>query len=725
MYSIKRLLVSFFFCISLFQGFSQETATEIQKVNEYKLFELTVKNDKHYQNPFSDVELVVEFSSPDGKKLIHYGFYDDNQTWKIRFSPFESGKWKYKAEFSDHAKSISGEFLCLETKDSGRVIKEEFNPFWLAKEGTRKTLFRSFHVGDRFFAENWDNPIDPNDGNLRTKFLNWLQDNKYNMLSIASLFTNRNEKDRGEGWDTPQLWPLNTNEFRKLETILDELRDRDITVFPFAGFFGARGNWPTGQKEQELYIKYMLARIGHYPNLILSVAGPEPFWREDPAQYKSAMRLVDINRLGKLIDSLDVHQHILTLHNEKRASKYGDPFIDESWYDMSTLQGPTTTNTEDLYSGLSMNHHRYKPVFAQETLWSGNMYHPKYSDDQLRKNVYTILFSGSILNFADMNGNSSSGFSGSLDLNECNQHRHDVIRKVWDWFETIPFHQMTNRQDLVNHGFCLAKEGQEYYVYLDTVGKIELTPDFKYPLYSEWINAKNPADKRSGPNIHKKMVLESPTDGDDWILHVFASRPEIVATGNFPDLAVDQNGNIHLVYNRSGLWYKKFDIQSGKWSDEQNTGCNCTGVERSDPDIVIDSKGNPHVFCGEEYAAFDGGKWTKSIPGATRDTELAIDKNDQIYLVSREGNNEDNLYLICFGGRYNTQFKDVWIGEGRFDPVTESNQIGFVETVGYKEFAYVVWEEGIGNADKGMDENSKIVVGILYPDGRMIGLPSK
>jgi hypothetical protein len=48
--------------------------------------------------------------------------------------------------------------------------------------------------------------------------------------------------------------------------------------------------------------------------------------------------------------------------------------------------------------------------------------------------------------------------------------------------------------------------------------------------------------------------------------------------------------------------------------------------------------------------------------------------------------------------------------------------MGFVETAGYKDFSYVVWEEGTGNADEGLEEDAKIVVGILYPDGRIVGL---
>lgn len=51
-----------------------------------------------------------------------------------------------------------------------------------------------------------------------------------------------------------------------------------------------------------------------------------------------------------------------------------------------------------------------------------------------------------------------------------------------------------------------------------------------------------------------------------------------------------------------------------------------------------------------------------------------------------------------------------------------NNQIGFVETAGAEGFAYMIWEEGTGNAHDGQDENASIFIGKLYPDGRVIGL---
>lgn len=846
-------LVSKLFVI---MSLGQSGLREMPKVEIYQLWEVEVKNNKTYTDPLRDVTLSVKLTSREGLVFIHSGFYDGNQTWKIRFSPDEYGEWAYEYWFTDDQKKTSGEFICIPTSKPERVLKNAFNPFWLGQGRQPKTLFKSFHAGDRFFATNWDDPANPDDGNARTLFLDWVTKNGYNMLSIASCFTNRNEPGRGKGWDTPRMWPVDPAEYRKAEVIMDVLKERGIAVFPFAGIFGQNGEWPVNWDDQKFYIRYFLARFGHYPNLILNIAGPEPFWAEKG--FRNAMLLNDIKRIGAFIDSVDVHNHVITVHNETRASQFGCPFIDEPWCDMATIQGPKTEHSESLFSGLSMNHRPAKTCYANETLWTGNVYHPAYTNDRIRKNTFTILFSGSILNFADNNGVSSTGFSGTMDMKDVNQEKHDIVSAVHNWFATIPFSKMTTRQDLVKQGYCLANEGEEYYIYLDTLGKVELYLDYPYPFQSEWINAKNPFDARKGksvipPTNLQHTTFETPSDGDDWILHIYVVRPTVVAQGNFPDLAVDQQGNIHLVYNRSGLMYRKFDSMKKEWSNETAVGCPCVNAVRSDPDVVIDSKGNPHVYCGNEYAWFDGKKWNNVKPKGSRDSELAINSNDQVFLVSRGGNfkgnigmetrqgsakwsflpdpdengksvndhvyndlfvsadntlhliqrhgpvkevthrrstngglswpieeavsndraesphivvtksgrviistgkgyvfertgngtwkesgrkvmaqarqqpemgidNEDNLYLTLFGGVFNTCFRGRWMGEKHLIPVTNHQNIGFVETAGFRDFACIVWEEGSGNADEGLSEDASIVVGILFPDGRVVGL---
>ncbi|MEM9585822.1 MAG: fibronectin type III domain-containing protein, partial [Planctomycetota bacterium] len=378
-------------------------------------------------------------------------------------------------------------------------------PIWF-KRGVQPLQLRALHIGDRFFASNWPQAS-------RKKFLDWIQSQGYNTLSIASHFLNRDEADRGRDWKTPDLWPLNANEFQRMESILNDVHDRGLIVFPFAGFIGKNSDYPRDASDQEAYIRYTMSRLGHYGNLLYNVAGPEPNLKEDWFSDE------DVNRLGRLIRDHDVYDHPLTVHNRTGD----DPYRDSDWTTFGTLQGPKTVNRKKLHQGLMESHHPSKPLFAQETLWSGNMYHVKkrlgrdYSDDDIRKNAYVIHMSGANFCFADNQGNSSSGFSGSLDVDDAHPTRHQIINRVWDFFASIRYYEMSPRPDLVDEGFCLANPGKSYLVYLPEGGTVNLQMGLGN-YRATWIHPNDTADRRDAGLTRHRGRFDAPSDGDDWLL---------------------------------------------------------------------------------------------------------------------------------------------------------------------------------------------------------------
>ncbi|MEX2260454.1 MAG: DUF5060 domain-containing protein [Bryobacteraceae bacterium] len=474
-----------------------------RSVGRWDRFEAAVTNATHYADPYGDVTLNVAYTSPSGRQTGFWGFHDGGNTWKFRFMPDEAGVWRYSAKFSDGAPGVEGSFQCVASDLPGMLSVYAANPLWFGYRGGGRAMIRSLHVGDRFFASNWP------DGK-RAEFLDWVKRNGYNTLSIASHYLNRDDEGRGRGWQTPNLWPLNAEEYRKMEKILDDLAARRILVYPFAGFFGQKSNYPRGHADQERYIRYTLARIGSYWNLFFNVAGPEPNlnrrWMEDE----------DVIRLGKLIAKLDVFGHPLSVHNRTGD----DPFRDSSFTTYGTLQGPKTVNRKKLSQGLLDSHHPRKPLYAQETLWTNNKFHKEpYSEVDVRKNAYTIHMSAAMLNYGDMDGDSSSGFTGTLELGRRKQTLHDAVRKVWDFFESVPFETMSPHQDLVDNGFCLADPGRRYLVYLETNGSVNVSVTGG-PYKVEWIDAQNTRDVRAGGQTKDGRGLETPDEGDDWLLQL-------------------------------------------------------------------------------------------------------------------------------------------------------------------------------------------------------------
>jgi CubicO group peptidase (beta-lactamase class C family) len=476
----------------------------VATVGRWDRFEASVENVKGYRGPYEDVTLNVTYESPDGKSVKFWGFYDGGRTWKIRFMPDRIGTWKYHAVFSDGSGGTSGTFDCVPSDIPGVIGADEANPMWFGYKGGRHVLVRSFHVGDRFFAENWP------DENRRA-FLDWAQAQGYNMLSVASHYLNRDVKGRARGWQTPDLWPLNAAEYRKMEAIMDDLAERGIMIYPFAGFFGQSSDFPTGHQEQTQYIKYTLARLGPYWNVLFNVAGPEPMLK--PGAFQNAMTAADINRLGRQIKEFDVFGHLVSVHNPTGD----DLFKDEDWLGFVTLQGWKGTNLAQVSQGMLKNHHGAKPLYAQEVFWPGNMFHKIRGETDIRKKAFVLMMSAAAINFADMDGNSSTGFSGSMELADRKQAGHDIVRKVWDLFEAIPFYQSRPNQRIVDRGFCLSQEGRYYLVYLPDGGGVNVS--LKTGRYKvTWINAQDASDRRSVGTTENGNNLSAPDGGDDWLL---------------------------------------------------------------------------------------------------------------------------------------------------------------------------------------------------------------
>lgn len=75
--------------------------------------------------------------------------------------------------------------------------------------------------------------------------------------------------------------------------------------------------------------------------------------------------------------------------------------------------------------------------------------------------------------FADNDGNSSTGFTGTLNPADAHPTRHAILRRIWDFMESIPFAGMRPAQDSVSRGYALASAAA-LLAYLPEGGSIQL-----------------------------------------------------------------------------------------------------------------------------------------------------------------------------------------------------------------------------------------------------------
>lgn len=100
----------------------------VDSVGQYDKFEARLTIKAHFVNPFDpdDIDIMVTFTSPSGKKWNIPGFYQYTfgTMWKVRFSPDELGKWKYQVKVRDKSGNGLGEeklFKVIPSKFKGPV----------------------------------------------------------------------------------------------------------------------------------------------------------------------------------------------------------------------------------------------------------------------------------------------------------------------------------------------------------------------------------------------------------------------------------------------------------------------------------------------------------------------------------------------------------------------------------------------------------------------------
>jgi hypothetical protein len=174
-------------------------------------------------------------------------------------------------------------------------------------------------------------------------------------------------------------------------------------------------------------------------------------------------------------------------------------------------------------------------------------------------------------------------------------------------------------------------------------GQVMLASDGKDGLYVIWVHVRGKEvdawpvyfsySQDAGQTWSEPLDLaESPPDNYEW-----------------PNVAVDGQGTVHLVFYRSfigSFCHRIFTPQNGTWSDLQVVKTGLV-MEYGHPGLAIDSDGRPHMVvptsgmdCGVFHTSWDGQAWspmarvsTNTVGQASHMGRLAIGQGNQLHVV--------------------------------------------------------------------------------------------
>lgn len=342
----------FLCCFILFHVGLVAAKTAIRTVEKWKQIELTF-NAKSTGNPFTDVRLSCTFIS--GKDSVSVsGFYDGNNTYKIRFMPRKKGNWNYMTSSNlNGLNKKKGTFECTaaSANNHGPVIVKD-TLFFAYADGTPHhsigtTCYGWVHQGDSL-------------ANLTLLTLSKGYFNKIRMCIFPKSYDwNHNEPllypfegSAPKNWDYSRLNPTFFQNIEKRIAQLDSLGiEADLIVFHPYDRWGFSN---LDRQTEDRYIQYIVARFAAFKNVWWSMA--------NEYDYMNAKKLSDWEYYIAQFAQKDVYHHLLGIHNGPRIYDHTNPLITHA-----SIQG------EDTYKAKEYRTKYKKPVVFDECRYEGNI----------------------------------------------------------------------------------------------------------------------------------------------------------------------------------------------------------------------------------------------------------------------------------------------------------------------------------------------------------------
>jgi outer membrane protein assembly factor BamB len=395
----------------LLGGFKVDLVPSPEQIGRGEICEISFKHkDGFYKNPWQEVDLWAEFKSEAGSTFRVRGFYWDKDTWKIRFAPQASGRWRWKAEFRGPVvkKKRRGSFEVVGSDELGflkiskssqewpsQLVFDNGQPFWAI--GIQDCLRDENHNGDPL--DQWGIGIGrmPSDEKRLRRFslgkylktygpqgagfnlFHWGVDNCSFRL-WQEISPNGNSYGLNEGlWGDRLVRALRKSGFRIL-----------MTVFGFEPPFSDSIDQESHRRAIFDYLDYVVARFGAYVDIwgLTNEAKVGDEWISLAAQYlkkvdpyrhpiatnweKPHLDSIDINSPHWYEKENELFSDLITANKITQAQRWGKPVV-------FSEQGNLKSNW-DPFSGLRMRLRSWAAFFKGATLifWnsSGGPYQP-------------------------------------------------------------------------------------------------------------------------------------------------------------------------------------------------------------------------------------------------------------------------------------------------------------------------------------------------------------
>ena len=319
----KPFLLLIFCFLILSNAAWAQASVGAKQVEQWGVEEISLRSSVAHKNPFADVHLQARFTSKE-KSILVAGFYDGDQTWRIRFMPEQQGSWQFTTISNDpQLNSHTGSFEVI-TPSAGN-----HGPVRVAK-----TYHFDYADGTPYFLlgttlYNWLN----RDEVLQNETLETLSKNPFTKVRFG-LFPKWYQFNRVE----PALYPyeetsplkfdldrFNPEFFQHVERRLADLQrlgiQADIILFHPYDHLGFA---TMDAAHDDAYIRYVTARLSAFRNVWWTMANEYDLF--DPKMIPT-LKTKDWDRMFRTLEASDPYGHPRGIHNISDWYDHSKPWI--------------------------------------------------------------------------------------------------------------------------------------------------------------------------------------------------------------------------------------------------------------------------------------------------------------------------------------------------------------------------------------------------------------
>jgi Protein of unknown function (DUF4038)/Domain of unknown function (DUF5060)/Putative collagen-binding domain of a collagenase/Zinc carboxypeptidase len=548
-------------------GAPEPAPAECPEVPRWEMHEFVLRGRAHVAGPFRDAALVGEFTAPSGQMLTVEGFYDGEETWRLRFAPDEEGEWHYLLRGEGVALSERGRLRCVAPSAPGLIRIHPDNPYAFAyADGTP-----FFPMGDTCYGLYSDSPITPP---LRAQYLQTRRAQRFNFVRMHAM-PHRPIHERSDprfwAWggtpQEPDLDRFNPAFFRGLDELLREMQavgmNAELLLLNFYLWPGTDPKLWTPERERH-WLRYLCARYAAFSNVFLWTIANEYETHPDGKYRLDVPDDVEwAKATARYIKQHDPYRHPVTIHPVISASTRGasprspfeppwriGPFFGDGdaidvLSQQTGQQGERVTwdETEHCWRGdvpeivasLRADRRYRKPVLNTE---SGYEYlrgaaterQQVHHTDKVRRASWRIVCAGGYL---------AAGFHGTIGhsdvwnrLDAPNRYTFQVrdegaaaqLRALYEFFTALPFWRLQPFDGVTGEAQALAVPGERYVLYLPHGGRVAVDLGaLPGTVTARWFN---PRDGRWGNDATAegggRREFAAP-DAHDWALLITPS----------------------------------------------------------------------------------------------------------------------------------------------------------------------------------------------------------